>query len=258
MARRCGADAGRELRPRGRRVSTWSAAARRCRQRRLDDGSACQSARAHRRRPLRVRARPVAAEDFPDVLGKRIFADAAGGLLFRAAGRRPPLPARTHARLGRLQRRRHVLRLSRPREPRRQIRARRAWRRGRSGHAGPPTDRRRRSTRSSPSATGAFPLLRGRAAHRVREVCQYENSSNGDFLIDLHPRCRTCCWSAAVGPWLQAWPGSRPLRRRAAVRTRSRPSRASASPPKARPSTAKCISPACAPPRPGPAEAADP
>ncbi|MFL6720175.1 MAG: FAD-dependent oxidoreductase [Sphingomonas sp.] len=32
-----------------------------------------------------------------------------------------------------------------------------------------------------------FPLLRGAALTEAR-VCQYENSSNGDFLIDLHPR----------------------------------------------------------------------
>ena len=48
-----------------------------------------------------------------------------------------------------------------------------------------------------PSATGLaeiiafrdrrFPLLRG-APLTGAEVCQYENSSNGDFLIDFHPR----------------------------------------------------------------------
>jgi len=27
-------------------------------------------------------------------------------------------------------------------------------------------------------------------------VCQYENTSNGDFLIDLHPDSKTCGWSA--------------------------------------------------------------
>jgi glycine/D-amino acid oxidase-like deaminating enzyme len=32
-----------------------------------------------------------------------------------------------------------------------------------------------------------FPLLRGAPLTEVR-VCQYENSSNGDFLIDFHPR----------------------------------------------------------------------
>jgi glycine/D-amino acid oxidase-like deaminating enzyme len=32
-----------------------------------------------------------------------------------------------------------------------------------------------------------FPLLKGAPLTEAR-VCQYENSSNGDFLIDLHPR----------------------------------------------------------------------
>jgi glycine/D-amino acid oxidase-like deaminating enzyme len=32
-----------------------------------------------------------------------------------------------------------------------------------------------------------FPLLRGAPLTEAR-VCQYENSSNGDFLIDLHPQ----------------------------------------------------------------------
>ena len=27
-------------------------------------------------------------------------------------------------------------------------------------------------------------------------VCQYENSSNGDLLIDRHPTAAMCCWSA--------------------------------------------------------------
>ena len=34
-----------------------------------------------------------------------------------------------------------------------------------------------------------FPLLRGARLTETR-VCQYENSSNGDFLIDFHPRLR--------------------------------------------------------------------
>jgi glycine/D-amino acid oxidase-like deaminating enzyme len=37
-----------------------------------------------------------------------------------------------------------------------------------------------------------FPLLRG-APLIGAEVCQYENSSNGDFLIDVHPQ-----WKNAV------------------------------------------------------------
>jgi glycine/D-amino acid oxidase-like deaminating enzyme len=34
-----------------------------------------------------------------------------------------------------------------------------------------------------------FPLLRGAPLTEAR-VCQYENSSNGDFLIDFHPRLK--------------------------------------------------------------------
>jgi sarcosine oxidase len=34
-----------------------------------------------------------------------------------------------------------------------------------------------------------FPLLKGAPLTEAR-VCQYENSSNGDFLIDMHPRLR--------------------------------------------------------------------
>jgi glycine/D-amino acid oxidase-like deaminating enzyme len=34
-----------------------------------------------------------------------------------------------------------------------------------------------------------FPLLRGAPLTEAR-VCQYENSSNGDFVIDMHPRLR--------------------------------------------------------------------
>jgi len=34
-----------------------------------------------------------------------------------------------------------------------------------------------------------FPLLKG-AQLTGAEVCQYENSSNGDFLIDIHPELK--------------------------------------------------------------------
>ena len=44
---------------------------------------------------------------------------------------------------------------------------------------------RPRWPKSSLSATAASRALRG-APLRAR-VCQYENSSNGDFLIDFHP-----------------------------------------------------------------------
>ena len=58
--------------------------------------------------------------------------------------------------------------------------------RGRAGRAG----RDRRAIRDR-----RFPLLANAPLTEAR-VCQYENSSNGDFLIDLHPRLTTCCWSA--------------------------------------------------------------
>ena len=127
---------------------------------------------------------------FPDLLGRRIFADPAGSLLLRAAGGRPPLPARTPARLGRFQRRRHLLRLPRPRGPRLQVRPRRARRRGRPRHAGPRGRRAAALAEIVAFRDRRFPLLAGAPLTEAR-VCQYENSSNGDFLIDRHPRWRT-------------------------------------------------------------------
>ena len=96
----------------------------------LDERPACSRARRIDGRPLRLRARPMAAEALP----RRARPDASSPtrqevFYFAHAAGRPPLPARRHARLGRLQRRRHVLRLSRPREPRRQVRPRQARRR---------------------------------------------------------------------------------------------------------------------------------
>ena len=60
---------------------------------------------------------------------------------------------------------------------------------------GPEVDPDTQDRRFTPAALEAvasfrdrrFPALRG-AALTGAEVCQYENSSNGDFLIDLHPR----------------------------------------------------------------------
>jgi len=42
-----------------------------------------------------------------------------------------------------------------------------------------------------------LPALRDAPVVETR-VCQYENTSNGDFLIDRHPRFETCGWLAAV------------------------------------------------------------
>ena len=64
-----------------------------------------------------------------------------------------------------------------------------------------------------------FPLLQGAPLTEAR-VCQYENSSNGDFLIDFHPRLRECAAGRRrLRPRLQARAGGRPLRGGAAVRT---------------------------------------
>ena len=60
---------------------------------------------------------------------------------------------------------------------------------------GPPVDPDSQDRRPSPAALAEivafrdrrFPLLRGAPLTEAR-VCQYENSSNGDFLIDFHPR----------------------------------------------------------------------
>ena len=63
-----------------------------------------------------------------------------------------------------------------------------------------------------------FPLLRGAPLTEAR-VCQYENSSNGDFLIDFHPGlAQRAAGRRRLRPWLQARPRSRPLRRRAIAR----------------------------------------
>ena len=63
-----------------------------------------------------------------------------------------------------------------------------------------------------------FPLLKG-AQLTGAEVCQYENSSNGDFLIDVHPQlAERAAGRRRLGPRLQARPGSRALCGRAAIR----------------------------------------
>ena len=94
-----------------------------------------------------------------------------------------------------------------------QVRPRPARRSGRSGHAGPPP------TEAALAEIIAFrdrrfPLLRGAPLTEAR-VCQYENSSNGDFLIDRPPAARQCAAGRRrVRPRLQARARGRPLRRR--------------------------------------------
>ena len=56
-----------------------------------------------------------------------------------------------------------------------------------------------------------FPLLKDAPLSQA-SVCQYENSSNGDFLIDLHPQWRTRPAARRwFGPRFQARSGSRSL-----------------------------------------------
>ena len=133
---------------------------------------------------------------FPDVIGRRIVADPAGSVLLRAARRRPPLPARRDARLGRLQRRRHLSTASPT--------SRAAASSSPTTRMAPVVDPDTQDRRPSEAALAEivafrdrrFPLLRGAPLTEAR-VCQYENSSNGDFLIDFHPRWPMSCWSAA-------------------------------------------------------------
>ena len=86
-----------------------------------------------------------------------------------------------------------------------------------------------------------FPLLRGAPLTEAR-VCQYENSSNGDFLIDFHPRlANVLLVGGGSGHGFKHGPE---VGRYAAARLfgqRPSSSRASASRPRPRPTTAKCI-----------------
>jgi len=50
-----------------------------------------------------------------------------------------------------------------------------------------------------------FPALAGAPIVESR-VCQYENTSNGDFLIDRHPQLRTYGWPVAAQDMVQAGP----------------------------------------------------
>ena len=160
-----GADSGRPLRARGRRVH-----ARRGHSRRIDGGPSSTKSACHRAR--RVAADrfvfalgPWLPKLFPDVIGAEDPGHPAGSLLFRPARGRSPVPAGRDARLGRFQRRRHVLRLSRPREPRSQIRPRPHGVAGRSRHAGPAPDRGR-ARRDRRLSRPPLPAAQGRAADR--------------------------------------------------------------------------------------------
>ena len=110
--------------------------------------------------------------------------DAAGGLLLRrAAGRHALRPARD-ADLDRL--RPGLLRHARPREPRLQDRERPARPRLRPRRGRARADGGRRSREARAFLAQRFPGMRGAPLVEAR-VCQYENTSNGDFVIDRHP-----------------------------------------------------------------------
>ena len=121
---------------------------------------------------------------FPEVLGGRIFRRArrCSSSLLQPATR---ASGRTAAGLGRLQRGRYLLRYSGSGSPRLQDRARPPR----------PADRSRyRRSRSRPPARSPTSRLHATALSRAgrrplveARVCQYENSSNGDLLIDRHP-----------------------------------------------------------------------
>ena len=149
---------------------------------------------------------------FPDLLGRRIFPTRQEVFFFAPEARRLQLHAGPPARLGRFQRRRHLLRLPGSRGPRLQDRPRRARRRRsiptrRTGPIPP-----RPWPTSAPSWPAASPRLADRPLTEAR-VCQYENSSNGDFLIDRHPRMgERDPRRRRQRPRLQARPGGGALR----------------------------------------------
>ena len=106
------------------------------------------------------------------------------GVFFFAPPAGDELPVGDDAGLGGLQPRRHVLRRSRPRRPRGQVRPRFARSGRRPRHPGPPPEQGR-ARRVVAFLDRRFPA-EGAPLTEAR-VCQYENSSNGDFLIDFHP-----------------------------------------------------------------------
>ena len=64
----------------------------------------------------------------------------------------------------------------------------------------------------APTWRKRFPALANAPLNEER-VCQYENSSNGDLLIDRHPTAIECVVGRCrIGAWVQARPRGRPLR----------------------------------------------
>ena len=215
-----GADPGRRVRPRRRRLSAGggAAAARRARR---STAITLAGGETHRRRALRLRLRPLARPALPRPARPPHLPDPAGGVLLRAASRatRASQPGRLpgwadfnggdiyygfpdlEGRGFKIAHDAHGA-ADRP------------------GHRRPHAARPRRSPTCAPSWRAAFPRLAGRPLSEAR-VCQYENSSNGDFLIDRHPALGECrAGRRRLGPRLQARPRRRPLRRRAGCSAR--------------------------------------
>ena len=135
---------------------------------------------------LRLRLRPLARPTLSRTARPAHLPDAAGSVLLRPRGGRHALPARKPARLGRFQRRRYLLRLSGPRGARLQDRPRRPRPADRPRHRRSHAVRRRAGGRARLHGTPLPVRSPSRPLSEAR-VCQYENSSNGDFLIDRHP-----------------------------------------------------------------------
>ena len=154
--------------------------------------------------------RPVVPSIFPTVLGDRIFVtrqECSSSLARRADGSRAgdarwaDFNMATSTRLPDL-------------EGGGQVRPRRARALGRSRHPIARADSFG-SGRDHRLPDRRFPLLRGAPLTESR-VCQYENSSNGDFLIDRHPELANVVLSAAAAGTASAGPrsdGSRLTRR---------------------------------------------
>ena len=156
------------------------------------DGVRTSAGRDPARRALRVRVRPLAAEALPVAAGRAHLPHPPGGLLLRARERRRALLCRRGCPAGPTSTTATSTTAARPREPRVQDRPRQA-RDPRSTPTPATACRPRRGSRTSARTWRggsrpwpARPLVESR-------VCQYENSSNGDLLIDRHPR-----WANAV------------------------------------------------------------
>ena len=132
----------------------------------------------------------------PTCSASRIFADPAGNLLLRAARRRPPLPARRMP--GWADFNGGDMYYGFPDLEGRGVKFAHDTHgaAGRSRHPVARADSDAALAEVIAFRDRRFPLLSGAPLTESR-VCQYENSSNGDFLIDRHPAMPMSCWSAA-------------------------------------------------------------